>query len=148
LVVLKSTVFIFGASFNKKTISKFWRTLMVYKLLVVMAQNYKGKSVSPKFTDIKPKEFIGSYTPTGGEYYKNDTSGILLKVCYRNTESAIKPRKYIMQRHEGGFLFLSSLYPKKDSSLFIAEINRVYYNVTISDGSLIVEQEQTPYVYQ
>ena len=94
--------------------------------------------------------FVGHYTATGSNYYQHSTTSELIKVCERKQPTAIKPRLYLVSKTiDGRFPFLSSLYPQSKENTFTAEINRIYYNVVVTDESIeVTSKQQNPHVYQ
>lgn len=86
--------------------------------------------------------FTGQYVATGGNYYQHTTHSHLIKVCTRKLQTKNKPPLYIVSRSaDGQFPFLSSLYPQPIKDTFIAEINRIYFNVTISENAINVSKK-------
>jgi hypothetical protein len=83
--------------------------------------------------------FVGTYTNSGQTYYQNNTTGLVVKVCERKEPTALKPRLYLVERtQDGRFPFLSSLYPRKESDTYTAEIGKVYFIVELVNGTLKV----------
>lgn len=94
---------------------------------------------NPANTNFNPAEFAGHYTPTGGSYFQNNTSGLLVKVCTRVKQEKHKPREYIMHRTpDGQFRFLTSLYPQPDPDTYRAEVQRHYFTVHYTPDGLQV----------
>ena len=88
------------------------------------------KEVLPKF------QFSGNYTDQGSNYFQNQTTNLLIKVCTRLEYTALKPRVYLMSRtNEGKFVFLSSMYPMKLENNYKVEIQRKYFNVFYSGAT-------------
>jgi hypothetical protein len=86
--------------------------------------------------------FTGQYVATGGNYYQHTTHLHLIKVCERKTQTKNKPPLYVVSRSiDGQFPFLSSLYPQPKKDTFIAEINRIYFYVTISENTINVTKK-------
>lgn len=103
-----------------------------------MTQNNTSGN-NPANTNFTPDHFTGQYTPTGGNYYQNNTSGLLVKVCTRVKQEKHKPREYLMHREpDGRFTFLSSLYPQTEPDTYRAEIQRHYFTVQYTPDGLQV----------
>jgi hypothetical protein len=81
--------------------------------------------------------FTGQYVNQGGEYYLNQQTQLLIKICERKQPTAIKPRFYVVHRSiDNKFLFISSLYPQATENTFIAENSKQYF-VVKKDGQII-----------
>jgi hypothetical protein len=81
--------------------------------------------------------FTGQYVNQGGEYYLNQQTQLLIKVCERKQPTTIKPRFYVVHRtQDNKFVFISSLYPQELENTFIAE-NRKQYFIVKKEGQSI-----------
>lgn len=103
-----------------------------------MEQNNNSGN-NPANPNFRPDQFTGTFTATGKQYFENIQTGILLKVCERKQPTQLKPPKYIVSRStDGKFTFISSLYPTDQDNKFTAELQRVYFTVTLDTDKLIV----------
>jgi len=74
-------------------------------------------------------DITGQYTPDKSDspYYTNASSGLTFKLCERKEPTALKPQYYLMQRNATSWMYLTSLYPKKDG--YTIEIKRKYFTL-------------------
>lgn len=72
--------------------------------------------------------FVGTYTAQNGQYFQNDKTHFLVKLCERKNPNALKPTMYLMTRDMNGkFSYLTSLYPR--GGTHVAEIQGLHFNV-------------------
>jgi hypothetical protein len=84
-------------------------------------------------------QFKGSYTDQGSNYFQNQTTNLLIKVCARLEYTALKPRVYLMSKtNDGKFVFLSSMYPMQLENNYKVEIQRKYFSVFYSGATFNV----------
>lgn len=103
------------------------------------------KTTETQITDFAPANFLGNYSTAGQQYYQNNSTDLLIKICERKQPTAFKPRKYVMHRTaDGKFNFLTSLYPGNDQDTYTAEIQRVYFTVNMTAESLTVTVKSKP----
>lgn len=79
--------------------------------------------------------FAGTYNVEGesGNYFLNQDSGLLVKLCERKEFTPLRPQWYLMHRTGEHFKYLTSLYPHPGTDqVFTAEILRSYFTVQIS----------------
>lgn len=70
----------------------------------------------------------GQYVSEGGDYYLNQQTQLLIKLCERKQPTAFKPRFYIVHRtKDNKFIFISSLYPQDIENTYIAENSKHYF---------------------
>ena len=83
-------------------------------------------------------QFCGTYTAQNEQYFQNNTTNFLVKVCERKNPNALKPTKYLMTRDENGkFTYLTSLYPR--NGVNIAEMGGKYFVVEFPfHGKMVV----------
>lgn len=75
-------------------------------------------------------DFVGTYSLQGSNYYQNNTTNLLVKLCERKQPNALKPSFYLLTRNEQGkFNYLTSLYPRH--GIFVAEIKQRYFIVEL-----------------
>jgi hypothetical protein len=103
---------------------------------------YKYTEGNPPKDFYKPVQFHGNYTATGGNYYQHSTTSELIKVCERKQPTANKPRLYLVSKTiDGRYPFLSSLYPQPNGNTLTAEINRVYFNVELTEEQITITRK-------
>lgn len=96
---------------------------------------------------IKDRLTSQTFKKTGKSY---TSSAGIISIYKRKEYSRIKPELYAYYEPPGEPRFyLSSLYPQPDGS-FIAERNRVYWHITLTDQEILFQRTKTktPYVYQ
>lgn len=82
---------------------------------------------------------IGTFTSTGGNYYTNSSTGVVIKLCTRKQVTALKPAHYAMLKAETGKeLYLTSFYPQPNGT-HTAEFSGNYYSVTLETGAIKFE---------
>jgi hypothetical protein len=83
-------------------------------------------------------QFCGTYTAQSSQYFQNNTTNFLVKVCERKNPNALKPTKYLMARSEDGkFKYLTSLYPR--NGVNIAEMGGKFFVVEFPfNGNMVV----------
>ena len=83
-------------------------------------------------------QFCGTYTAQNEQYFQNNTTNFLVKVCERKNPNALKPTKYLMARSEDGkFKYLTSLYPR--NGVNIAEMGGKFFVVEFPfNGNMVV----------
>jgi hypothetical protein len=82
-------------------------------------------------------QFCGTYTAQSSQYFQNNSTNFLVKVCERKNPNALKPTQYLMSRSEDGkFKYLTSLYPRH--GVHVAEINGVFLTVEFPTMSKMV----------
>jgi hypothetical protein len=102
--------------------------------------------VIPKRDNVTPEQLIGQYTAESKQYYHNNTTNLLVKVCQRNEPTRFKPKLYLVSRTtDNKYVFISSLYPQ-DNGQYIAEVDKVYMDVCLTDKTLTIIKKQNPYV--
>jgi hypothetical protein len=78
-------------------------------------------------------------------YFFNKENDLLFKVCERKEHTRLKPKIYLVNRtQDNKFNFISSLYPNEQGN-YIAEYQKIYYNVTLTETSLTIKR-LNPYV--
>lgn len=78
----------------------------------------------------------GTYTTTGGNYYTNPDTGIVIKLCTRKQSTALKPAHYAMHRTTTGKeVYLTSFYPQANGT-HTAECNGKYYAVVLEPDAI------------
>ena len=93
--------------------------------------------INPPNQNNPQHQFCGTYTAQSSQYFQNNITNLLVKVCERKNANALKPTKYLMARSEDGkFKYLTSLYPRH--SVHIAEINGVFFTVEFPTMSKMV----------
>ena len=101
--------------------------------------------VIPKRDNVTPAQLIGQYTAESKEYYHNNTTDLLIKVCKRNEPTRFKPQLYIVSRTiTNEYVFISSLYPQPNGN-YTAEVNKVYMEVCIAEKTLTIIKKVNPY---
>jgi hypothetical protein len=114
-----------------------------FKILTMHKSTNKGNA-----PEIQISTLPGTYQPNGNNYYLNQDSGIILKLCNRK-EPGNKPGQYItLFTAPKGFTYLSSLYPTTEN-LFTAEIQGYYFSVYFNSGTItIAPKMKNRLVYQ
>lgn len=97
-----------------------------------------SKFTQPKHApEIQISTLLGKYQPNGGDYYLNQDSGTILKLCKRK-EPGNKPEQYLtLYTAPKKFTYLSSLYPTTEM-LFTAEIQGYYFSVYFDSGTITI----------
>lgn len=125
-------------TFEKQKASRANAAMFPHWLEIIFMQKYtttynRGKVSTPSAA------FAGSYQLEGqsGNYFLNAASGLLVKVCERKEHTPLRPRLYLMHRtSEGGFRYLTGLYPLSEPDTYRAELNGLYYLVTVTPEAL------------
>jgi hypothetical protein len=107
----------------------------------------KNKIINSNYliNNSKDINIVGDYQKEGSNYYYNQSNDFLLKVCERKQHTRLKPKIYLVNRtQDNKFNFISSLYPNEQGN-YIAEYQKIYYNVTLNETSLTIKR-LNPYV--
>jgi len=84
--------------------------------------------INPPNQNNPQHQFCGTYTAQNLQYFQNNTTNFLVKVCERKNPNALKPTMYLMTRDMNGkFTYLTSLYPRQ--GIHLAEIKGLHFIV-------------------